>query len=240
MVLAQKLCRSAVLAGAVLILGSLPVARLRAQTDKRVFGVLPNYKTVEGTGPAEPLTVKQKFAIAAKDSFDWPVLLVSGAFAGLSHLQNQNPSFGQGMAGYGKRWAAAYGDQAVGNFLAEAAMPALFHEDPRYFRRGEGSVPGRLGYAVSRVLVTRTDAGRRRFNCSEFAGNGLTAAAANLYYRDDRDARDNVQRLAVLVATDAFGNVLKEFWPDIKRRMFARHAARDAGGSVSPALPAGL
>src|SRR5579862_6897423 len=106
------------------------------QIDKRIFGVLPNYRTADGSAPFMPISAKRKFYIAAKDSFDYPVYPLSAAFAGLYQLDDQNPSFGQGVKGYAKRFAASYADQAIGNMMTEAIMPALLHEDPRYFRIG--------------------------------------------------------------------------------------------------------
>jgi hypothetical protein len=87
------------------------------QQDKRMFGVLPNYRTVDGSLPFAPITARHKFYIAAKDSFDYPIYYLSGGFAGLYQLENQNPSFGQGLKGYGKRYATSYADQAMGNLL---------------------------------------------------------------------------------------------------------------------------
>jgi len=141
-----------------------PPAQSQQEQDKRILGVLPNYRTIEDSRPFSPITPRQKFAIAAKDSFDHPVYLISGSFAALYQLDDQNPSFGQGLKGYGKRFAAAYGDQAIGNVLAEGAFPTLLHEDPRYFRRGTGGKWSRTRYALTRVIVSRTDRGNWGFN----------------------------------------------------------------------------
>src|SRR5438876_4738915 len=192
--------------------------------DKRVFGVLPNYRTADGSRPFEPISTRQKFTIASKDSFDWPVYLISGAFASLYQLEDQNPSFGQGLKGYAKRYAGAYGDQAIGNMMTEAIFPSLLREDPRYFRRGEGGKWSRIGYAMSRILITRTDAGRPRFNFSELVGNSSAVAISNAYYPDTRTVSDNTQKLAIQLATDMFSNVLKEFWPDIKRKLVRKQS----------------
>jgi len=195
------------------------------QIDKRIFGVLPNYRTADGSAPFEPINAKRKFYIAAKDSFDYPVYPLSAAFAGLYQLDDQNPSFGQGVKGFAKRFAASYGDQAIGNMMTEAIMPALLHEDPRYFRIGAagGSKWHRVGYAVTRVMVVRTDKGKWDFNYSEWLGNGAAVAISDLYYPGDtRNVEDNVEKLGVQVATDAFSQVLKEFWPDIKHKLFKK------------------
>jgi hypothetical protein len=190
--------------------------------DKRIFGVLPNYRTAEETEVYQPITSKQKFRIAFKDSFDWPVYLVSAAFAGLYQLENSNPSFGQGMKGYAHRYATAYADQTIGNIMTEGLLPTLLHEDPRYFRHPSGSVKSRIAYAATRIFVTKTDSGGTRFNYSEVMGNSVAAGISNLYYPDSRTVSENVEKLAIQLATDAFSNVLKEFWPDLKRKWFKK------------------
>jgi hypothetical protein len=195
--------------------------------DKRIFGVLPNYRTTENSLPFEPITAKQKMTIAAKDSFDWPSYVTAGMFSTLYQLEDQNHSFGQGMAGYAKRFGSAYGDQMIGNMFQEGVIPALFHQDPRYFRLGEGSRKHRAFYALSRVMVARMDSGRRTFNFSEWGGAATAAAISNAYYPDTRNANDNLEKLLTSVATDAFSNVAKEFWPDIKRHFQQRRERRE-------------
>lgn len=196
--------------------------------DKRIFGVLPNYRTASGTAPFAPITAKQKFTIAAKDSFDYPVYMISGAFAALYQLDDQNPSYGQGLKGYARRFGSAYGDQAIGNLMTEGLMPSLLREDPRYFRLGAGSGYSkwhRTGYALRGVMVAKSDHGNWTFNGAEWLGSAAGVAISNLYYPSDtRDAFDNTEKLLVAVATDAFSNVLKEFWPDIKQKLFAKKA----------------
>ncbi len=195
----------------------------QAPPDKRVLGVLPNYRTANATAVYTPITVKQKFTIASKDSFDYPLVALAAVIAGWGQLTNGNPSFGQGMAGYGRRVGTAYADQAIGNMMSEAIFPSLLHEDPRYFRRGTGPKWGRTFYAASRVFVTRTDAGNWRFNYSEVLGNATAVAISNSYYPDNRNALDNVEKLGQQIAIDAASQVLKEFWPDLKRKLFQHH-----------------
>ena len=193
--------------------------------DKRVFGVFPNYRTTDGNVPFQPITAKQKILIGLKDSFDWPVYLTGGAFAALYQIENQNPSFGQGMKGYARRYGTALADQVIGNMMTESFMPVLFHQDPRYFRigRGGGSKLHRAAYAASRIFVSRTDSGGRQFNYSEWVGNATAVAISNAYYPDTRTAGQNVERLVIACATDAFSQEMKEFWPDVKHWMFHRH-----------------
>src|SRR5947209_5845788 len=110
-----------------------------APQDKRIMGVLPNYRTADGTLPFSRITSKYKLTIAAKDSFDWPNYILGGVFAGIYQTENQHPSFGQGVAGYARRYGTSYADQVIGNMLTEGFMPILMHEDPRYFRMVRGN-----------------------------------------------------------------------------------------------------
>lgn len=232
-----------VLAAALLVCASLGIAQTEEplvlpqdntapaaappQPDKHIFGVLPNYRSTENSFPFEPITAKQKMRIAFKDSFDWPAYVTAAGFAGLYQLDGQNPSFGQGMAGYAKRFATAYGDQMIGNMFQEGIIPALGHQDPRYFRLGEGTRKHRIFYALSQVMVARMDSGRKTFNFSEWGGAAAVAAISNAYYPDSRNVSDNVEKVLTAVATDAFSNMAKEFWPDIKHYFQRRRERKE-------------
>ena len=187
--------------------------------DKRIYGVLPNNRMTENSYPFQKISAKEKFTIALKDSVDIPVYPTAALFAALYQIEDSNPSFGEGMKGYATRFATAYGDQAIGNIMTEGLYPAMFHLDPRYFRLGEGGTMHRALYAVSQIFVTKTDSGHRTFNLEEWGGNATAVAISNLYYPDTRDAKDNLEKLMIQCATDAFSNVLKEFWPDVKRKL---------------------
>ena len=187
--------------------------------DKRAYGVLPNYRTAEEANPFKPITSKQKMTIAYRDTVDAPIFATSAAFAGLYQLQNQNPSFGQGFKGYAKRYGYSYVDQAVGNFFSEGILPSMFHDDPRYYRRGTGTASSRTTYALTRILLTKSDKGNWRFNSSEFLGNGIAVAVSNAYYPDTRTVSDNANKFVIQLGTDALSNVLKEFWPDVKKKL---------------------
>jgi hypothetical protein len=187
-----------------------------------VFGVLPNYRTVNASDVTGPLTAHRKFVIASKDSFDYPLVILAGALAGLGQWGDENPSFGQGMSGYGKRLVTSYADQALGNMMTEGFFAAGFHEDPRYYRRGTGGTWSRAAYSFSRIFVTHTDSGSVRFNSAEWVGNSVAVAISNAYYPDGRTARENALKLVEQCSLDGISQVLKEFWPDIKQKFFER------------------
>jgi hypothetical protein len=187
--------------------------------DKHAFGFLPNYRTTDASHQSQPVSPREKMAIAAKDSFDWTLSLVAAGYAGLGQLTNQNPSFEQGVKGYSNRFVRAYSDQVLGNMLTEGVMPSILHEDPRYFRLGQGTFWHRAGYAASRIFLTKTDCGATRFNYSEAVGNSMATGISNAYYPGSRNLGANVQKITWQFATDAISNVLKEFWPDVKRKL---------------------
>jgi hypothetical protein len=118
--------------------------------------------------------------------------------------------------------------------LSEGILPVLFREDPRYFRKAAGSKKSRAWYALSRIVVTRTDEGTPTFNFAEILGNGIAAGVGLSYYRDDRDLPDYLQNWGTQLATDAVSQVLKEFWPDIKRHYFHKHAAPEQNVAEQP------
>jgi hypothetical protein len=178
----------------------------------RVFGVLPNYSTVEGNHQAPPITARRAFTMAALNSFDPYVFPFVGVVAALG--------VGQGTTNYTRRYATALADNSIGNFMTTAVLPSLLHQDPRYFELGAGSIWHRAGYAASRSLVTRSRSGGAQFNVSEIGGNGIAAMISNAYYQPaDRNAIGVLTRWGSQVMWDTLSNELKEFWPDVRRKL---------------------
>ena len=180
--------------------------------------VIPNYGTVEHpTANIAPLTVKQKFKTGALDAFDTYSVPLAGIVAAISQAKNDDPAWGQGWGAYGKRYAATYADTVIGSFLTTGVYPSLLHQDPRYFRKGTGGFRNRSWYALTRLFVTRTDAGKPQFNYSGFVGNATAAAISLTYHSEqERNFSSFAGDYATQIAIDAFANQLKEFWPDIK------------------------
>ena len=169
------------------------------------------------------MTPAEKMKVALDDSFDPSAFLVAGIFAGLSMVQKQYSSFGTGAQEFGKYYGGAFADQAIGNIMSEGLFPVALHQDPRYFVKGTGGFWKRTGYAISREVITRGDDGRNHFNTSELAGNAVAAGISNLYYPAvDRSFGNTANKWGQQIALDTFFNVAKEFWPDVRNKMF-RH-----------------
>ena len=196
----------------------------------RILGIIPNYRTFPSLQNYLPVTPRKKFHIAAEDAFDPGTVVMGAAFGGLGQLTNANRPFGQGVAGYGRYFGAAYGDFVIGDYLTEAVFPALLHQDPRYFRRGSGSGWSRLGYSMGQIFRTHRDAGGSQFNYSEVLGNTTAVAISNAYYSHDRSAGNAVSKLGVQLGVDMFGNVLKEFVPPQGKLKLARVSPQPVPG----------
>lgn len=209
----------------------------QTESDKkksdRVFFVMPNFLSVSNEANVQPLRWKQKFAITAKGVFDPYEFAVVGILAGIRQAENAYPGFGQGVEGYSKRYGTAITDQIDGNFMVGAIYPSILKTDPRYFQLGQGKLMHRVGYAISRLFITRKDSGGHTFNLSESLGNGTAIAISNLYYpASDRGVTSSVSDWGVQMGIDAVGNELKEFWPDIHRH-FTRKKQAAAPSSSS-------
>lgn len=191
--------------------------------QKRVFGIIPNYRTSPLPVPYVPLSTHEKFSIATQDAFDRGTFILAAAFGGEAQLANSNPSFGHGPQAFAKYYGASLGDYFIGDYMTEAVFPTLFRQDPRYFRRAKGTVLSRLGYAAGQIFWTHSDQGMGQFNYSELVGNSAAVGISNIYYKDNRDASDAVSKLGNQIGVDMASNILKEFWPDILRKMSRHH-----------------
>jgi hypothetical protein len=199
--------------------------------DKRIFWIIPNFRTSPTLKEYKPLTPKEKLTIAAQDFFDRGTVALALAFAGEGQLSNSNRPFGQGVAGYARYAGTAYADFVIGDFMTESIFPTILHQDPRYFRRGVGSGWSRLGYACGQIFLTHHDSGRSQFNFSEIIGNSAAVAISNAYYTDNRTASNGISKLGVQLSVDMASNILKEFWPDLSQKLSRKpHAKAAASG----------
>jgi hypothetical protein len=188
-------------------------------SNDRLFYTLPNFLTLENSGQVPPLTTKQKFGVVARGSFDYVEIPWYGFLAGISQAENSEPGYGQGAAGYGKRYGAAAADGTIENFMTGAILPSLLKEDPRFYQSSSGGFLHRTGYAVSRIFVTRTDRGTEEFNYSEIFGSAISAGISTYSYHPhaDKGLANTASVWGTQVGYDTITIVVKEFWPDIRR-----------------------
>jgi hypothetical protein len=194
------------------------------QQTKRMFWVVPNFGAVNANTQLPPLSTHDKFVLAAHDSIlDYSSYTWAAILAGQAMALNSDPELGHGAAGYGRYYWRTFVDGVSGTFFTEAIVPAITHEDPRYYTLGKGGFFRRTGYAISRSFVGKTDSGETRFSWSEVGGNGLEAALANLYYPpQERGLRQTARNWGTQMESAVLNHIAQEFWPDIRRKVFRR------------------
>lgn len=204
--------------------GTVGKSKLEKETgtvNDRIFEVLPNYGTVENAQALPALTSSQKFRLATASVFDWGAYPFNGALSAIAQARNDPKEWGQGWGAYGKRFGANFADNSIGTYMTTAIFPSLLHEDPRYYQLGKGRFVHRAYHGINRLFVARTDSGHDHFNYSESVGNAVAAAISNIYHVSaDRTASRNATTFAFLILYDGLSNELKEFWPDIRRKVF--------------------
>ena len=190
----------------------------------RMFWLVPNFGAVDSNKQLPPLSTREKFKLAAQDSVtDYSSYTWAGILAGQAMLLNSDPELGRGIKGYGRYYWRNFVDGISGTFFTEAIVPAITHEDPRYYTKENGGLLRRTGYAISRAFVTKTDSGGTEFNWSEVAGNGLEAALSNAYYPpQERGVSQTARNWGTQMESAVLNHVFQEFWPDIRRKIFRR------------------
>ena len=166
------------------------------------------------------LDFDDKFLLFVKDSTDLVNFIGTGFNAGIDQASNRDPTFGQGAVGYARRYGADLADSVSGKFFKDFAYPALFFEDPRYYRLGHGSTGKRLLNAAGHLFVAHHEDGMRMFNYSEWLGSVSSAALGNLYHPgNEHGTGDTARRIGYGFAFDTGYDVLREFWPEISRKL---------------------
>jgi hypothetical protein len=166
------------------------------------------------------LTLKGKFVLFVQDSIDPVTFLAAGFNAGLDQAGDSDHSFGQGAEGYGRRFGDEFADQASSSFFKDFAYPWIFSEDPRYYRLAHGTFRRRFFHAMEHAVVAHRDDGTRMFNFSEWLGTATTVALANTYHPDnERGFSPAAQRVSFGILQDMGFDVLREFWPEISRKL---------------------
>lgn len=223
--------------------------KVAGTSNDRLFYALPNFLTLQNGGKLPPLTAGQKFKVVALGDFDPVQYPWWGLLSAISQADDSDPAYGQGWVAYAKRYGTTAGDSTVENFMVGAVFPSILHQDPRFYQSSRGGYVHRAGYAISRIVVTRSDSGRSQFNYSEIFGAGLAAAIStysyhprstylstptnpHLFVPSERTLGNTASVWETQVELDTITIAIKEFWPDVQHRLSrkSRH-----GAAVSPA-----
>ena len=186
--------------------------QIKEQEQQRLLGVIPNFYA-SYVANAAPMNAKQKFELAWKAAIDPTSFVIAGIIAVGQQANNSFPGYGQGAAGYARRFGAAYGDFFIGTYLGSAILPSILKQDPRYFYKGTGTTKSRILYAISRSVMTKGDNGHWQPDYSGILGSLAAGGISNLYYPEgSRDGFDTtVKNTLIGIATSAGVNILQEF-----------------------------
>jgi len=188
-------------------------ARTRAQTPQ------------DPTAASGPVTVAQKWQFFLQETFTPLTVVASAATAGESQVTNTDPKYGVGSIALAKRFGAASVDNVTQNFFSDFVMASVLHEDNKYRRKGEQyGFWRRVGYAISRAVVTRTDTGASTVNWSNFTGTALSVGLSNAYYPvRSRNLDATAINWGFSSAGVGFADLFPEFLPDFKRWLKRHH-----------------
>jgi len=206
------------------------------QEKKQRIGILPNFNA-SYIDNAAPLTPGQKFRLMFSTEKDPATIGFSMFVALIGQAEGSHDGYGGGIGGYGKRFGQNYADTVDGAFWGNAVLPSLWHQDPRYFRMGHGSVKHRILYALSTNVRAKHDGtGKWEPNYSNLVGNLIAGGISNLYLpAEERGLGSTFEGAATVTAEGGIGSMLEEFWPDYihylqrrkQRKLAARMAAED-------------
>jgi hypothetical protein len=174
-----------------------------------------------------PPTISEKWNFFLAETVTPLTLVAAGLDATASQLTRSAPLYGKHPWRHGafpKRFGATVGDDVSQNFFADFVLASALHEDTRYIRKGPGrKMWSRIGYAISRAVVTRTDEGAATFNLANVGGCAMSAGLSNAYYPPvSRTVSDSLTNWGTNVAGAGLTNLAPEFGPDVAR-FFKRH-----------------
>jgi hypothetical protein len=186
--------------------------QIQVQEQQRLLAVIPNFYA-SYVADAAPMNTKQKFGLAWKAAIDPTSFVIAGIIAGGQQANNSFPGYGQGAAGYARRFGAAYGDFFIGDYISNAILPSILKQDPRYFYKGTGTIKSRIRYALAMSVITKGDNGHWQPNYSGILGSLAGGAISNLYYPEGsrHGFSTTMNNTLIGIGTSAGVNILQEF-----------------------------
>jgi hypothetical protein len=166
-----------------------------------------------------PITMTERWERYVKRAYG-PEAWVRGAFvAGLKQWRDEPPQWRQGMAGFGRRYGSSMGRHAVRNSI-EFGFGALIGEDPRYEQcQCRGFLP-RVAHAAASTFVARNGSGERKPAIARLTGiYGGSILSVRWHPQGYTVAGDGLRWGTLSLGFNAGFNVLREYWPDIKRAL---------------------
>ena len=167
-----------------------------------------------------PLGAKRKFNLFIDQSIAPFHFVTSAAGAGIDQARNALPGYGQGMSGYGTRFGSSLATSTSNSFFGTFVLSSMLRRDPRYFVTLHGGFGHRVAYALSRIVVARTDDGKLGANWPGMIAPLLAESLANSYLPvKEQTAGRTFQRYGLRIGLNTASNALREYWPTIFRSL---------------------
>jgi hypothetical protein len=160
--------------------GQLAIEQTHAEEHQRILGVIPNFY-VSYDPRFAPMSTKLKYQLAFRTATDVVNIGAAAFIAGIDQAAD-TPAYVEGTRGYFERFGANYTAGASDILLGAAVLPALLHQDPRYFYQGTGTTRSRIRHALASPFEAKGDNGQWQFNYSSIGGDLGASALTNLYY----------------------------------------------------------
>jgi hypothetical protein len=198
------------------------ISQLAEQLQRSPDG--SNLQLIQGPEQSSPLGASGKFRLAVKNFSD-PLNIAGTALdSGISTATSSSKSaFGTGWPGFGRRFGMSMSDEALSEFFSTYLVSTLAHQDPHYHRDPGSSAGRRIAYALSRVVISRSDSGKPMFNFAEFVGTTAASLVESSYHFERDESPGAVSsRIFVSIGSDAAWNLMNEFLPDIAKHLNPR------------------
>ena len=171
----------------------------------------------------KPLTAREKFRVFEKYTYSPRTFANASINSVMDDVKHSNREYETGPCGVAQRYGIELATSETSVFFERFLIPVLLKQDPRYFRDPRLPFAKRVLYSMSRVLITRSDSGHQTFNASKIGGGLISQAIGDLYVPGrSQGLHPLADRLTFNLARDAGTNLVHEFWPEIRRKIF-RH-----------------
>jgi hypothetical protein len=209
-----------------------PIASSIGLIAKRSY-VFPDIAFTPG-----PLTPTEKFELFLNRTTSAGQIFSSVAGAAIGQARDSLPGYGQGWSGYGDRFGSSLASAASTQLFQTYLLASMFHDDPRYFVSVNAGWKQRVGHALKRVVVIRSDEGGYRFNVPGTLGPLMAEGLANVYLPDgERTAGKTFERFGVRLSWIAAGNLVREYWPTIFHSLRINKVAPELKPEPQPPPP---
>lgn len=156
-------------------------------------------------------THDQRFKRYVKSTIGPFSLVRTGVSAGLNQWNDSPEEWGQGMKGYGKRYASGFARNAIQQTVTYG-LDEAFHLDTGFERSKREGFGARLKDALLQNVTSRTRSGKRVISAPRFVGVYTGAIIAHETWYPERYSYKDGLRSGSMTLLTGFGiNLFREF-----------------------------